>query len=174
MYKKLHNSLVMDYKVLDKQIEFDLTPDGKKIQYYNVSSMFLDEFISSLGPYGKHFYSKLVVIEADVPPHTDIMDKTSFNFYIETGDYNTVFYSSKDDSVKVSYADHGDGHAYSMDDIEVLGSFVANPGDGYLLNGKVIHGVSSPSDNKQIRKFLQVSTNTLDYDQVSNILRNVW
>lgn len=172
MYKKLFTAANMDYKILDKQIEFELDAAGKKIQYLNVQSDFLDKFIASLGPYGKHFYTSFVDIETDVPPHTDIVDSVSLNFYIETGGYKTTFYKSKEGSFKQTYADHGDGHVYSLNDLEILDYFIAEPGDVYLLNGKVIHGVNSDGA-KLSRKFLQLSTNDLDYNQVATIMRNV-
>jgi hypothetical protein len=173
MFKKLYTGTAMDFAVLDTQIEFDLDAEQRKIRYSNVSSAYLDRFIASLGVYGKHFYTSYVDIEADVPPHTDIVDSVSLNFYIETGGYRTVFYESNDSCEKSVYADHGDGHVYKVEDLTELGSFIAEPGDVYLLNGKVIHGVSSLSAVKHPRKFLQLSTNDLSYDQVSDILRTV-
>jgi Cys-tRNA synthase (O-phospho-L-seryl-tRNA:Cys-tRNA synthase) len=170
-FKKLSLPVNANFKILDKQIEFELDKEGNKIQYFNVSSKYTDDFISSLGEYSKYFYSSFVNIETNVPPHTDIVDKVSINFYIETGGYKTTFYNSKNGSSKLVYADHGDGHVYNIDDLEEIDSFVANPGDAYLLNGKVIHGVSS--NNKLPRKFLQVSTNELEYNQVLSILSNV-
>jgi hypothetical protein len=103
-----------------------------------------------------------------VPPHTDIVDRVNINFYIETGNYQTTFYTGPDNSSKITYADHGDGHAYRMEELTPIDSFVAVPGDVYVLNGKTIHGVSST--NPAPRKFLQVSTNQLEYDQVLEIL----
>ena len=163
-------TVAMDYIVLDTQIEFELDAEGHKIQYCNVQSTFLDNFIARLGKHSKHFYTSYVNIEAAVPPHTDIVDSASINFYMETGGYTTTFYNSKDDSTKQVYADHGDGHVYDIADLEVLRSFVANPGDVYLLNGKVIHGVNSGSG---IRKFLQISSNDLSYNEVLNILNTL-
>ena len=164
-------SVDTDFKILDKQIEFELDTAGNKIQYFNVVSRSMDEFIASLGEYSRHFYTSFVNIETNVPPHTDIVDKVSFNFYIETGDYRTTFYNSRDGSSKLTYADHGDGHVYNIDELEPIDSFVANPGDVYLLNGKIIHGVSS--NNRLPRKFLQVSASDLEYDQVLGILNNL-
>ena len=144
---------------------------GNKIRYSNVSSKYLDNFIKSLGEYGKHFHTSYVNIETNVPPHTDIVDKVNINFYIETGDYKTTFYKSNQNSSKFTYADHGDGHAYNIDELEELDSFVAGPGDVYVLNGSVIHGVSS--NNRSPRKILQVSSNNLEYDEVLEILKKV-
>lgn len=173
MFKKLFTAEGMDYKILDKQIEFELDQEGRRIQYLNISSAYLDRFITSLGPYSNHFYSSFVNIETDVPPHTDIVDSVSFNFYMNPGQYQTTFYTSKDNSSKQTYADHGDGYVYKLDELEVLDSYIAEPGDVYLLNGKIIHGVTSLTSTKLPRQFLQVSTNDLTYNQVLEIIRNV-
>jgi len=170
-FKKLSIDVDTNFKILDKQIEFELDVTGNKIQYFNVDSQSVDAFIASLGENSKYFYKSFVDVATNVPPHTDIVDKVNINFYIETGDYQTTFYTSRDGSAKLTYADHGDGHVYNLDDLEPVDSFIANPGDVYILNGKIIHGVNS--DNHLPRKFIQVSTNVLEYNQVLNILTTV-
>ena len=69
MYKKLSMPKNIDYKVLDKRIEFELNKEGSKIQYFNVSSNYVDDLISSFGEYAKHFHTSFVNIQANVPPH---------------------------------------------------------------------------------------------------------
>lgn len=170
-FKKLSIAVDADFEILDKQIEFELDANGRKIQYFNVASRATDVFIAALGDYSQYFYTSFVDVDANVPPHTDIVDKVNINFYIETGDYTTTFYTSRNGSTRLTYADHGDGHVYNLDDLAPIDSFVAEPGDVYILNGKVIHGVNS--DNQLPRRFLQVSTNVLDYDQVLEILANI-
>lgn len=169
MFKKISTFKDIEFKVLANRIEFELDKNGNKIQYFNVSSKFLDDFIQSFGGYSKYFHTSFINIEANVPPHTDIVDKTSINFYIEAGDYKTIFYKSDDNSSKFTYADHGDGHMYNANELKEIGSFTANSGDIYLLNGKIIHAVTS--NNKLPRKILQVSSNELDYDKVLEILK---
>lgn len=171
MFKKLAVTDNIDFEILGKRIEFELDSLGHRIQYFNVVSQCVDNFITSLGKHGQHFYTSFVNIETSVPPHTDIVDRVSINFYIETGGYRTVFYKSTDNSTRLTYADHGDGHVYNADELEEIDSFVANPGDVYVLDGKVIHGVDSASHLP--RKFLQVATDKLDYDQVLEILNIV-
>lgn len=171
MFKRLASSASIDFEVLDKRIEFNLDAAGHKIQYFNMTSRYVQDFIQSLGDHGKHFYTSFVSVDASVPPHTDIVDRVNINFYIETGNYCTTFYTGDDASSRVTYADHGDGHAYRMEDLEPVDSFVAIPGDVYMLNGKVIHGVHST--DQLARKFLQVSTNQFDYDQVLHMLDNL-
>jgi hypothetical protein len=171
LFKKIAVAEHIDFKILDKRIEFELDAAGHKIQYFNVTSNYVDRFIASLGEYGQHFYTSFVSIDTAVPPHTDIVDWVNINFYIETGNYTTTFYKSDEHSSRATYADHGDGHTYNIKELEPIDSFVANPGDVYILNGKTVHGVSS--NNQLPRKFLQVSTNKLEYDQVLDILSNV-
>ena len=171
MFKKLAVADHIDFEILDKRIEFDLDTSGHRIQYFNVVSQCVDDFIARLGQHGKHFYTSFVNIETSVPPHTDIVDRVSINFYIETGDYRTVFYKSTDNSTRLTYADHGDGHVYNVNELEEIDSFVANPGDVYVLDGKVIHAVESAGHLP--RKFLQVATDKLEYDQVLGILNNL-
>jgi hypothetical protein len=173
MFKKLAVDTIIDFNVHDKRIEFDLNEEGKKIQYFNVSSPYLDDLISSFGSYSKHFHTSFVMIGADVPPHTDIVDSVNINFYVDAGNFTTNFYNSKDNSHRSTYADHGDGHVYKIDELEKLGSFIAQTGDVYILNGKVIHGVSSPVGSKSIRKVLQVSSNDLEYEKVLDLMRKV-
>ena len=168
LFKKLAVSADIDFKILDKKIEFELDSQGHKIQYFNVSSRYADNFIASLGEHSKHFYTSFVSVDTNVPPHTDIVDRVNINFYIETGNYQTTFYTGPDNSSKITYADHGDGHAYRMEELTPIDSFVAVPGDVYMLNGKTIHGVACADPAP--RKFLQVSTNQLEYDQVLEIL----
>lgn len=171
LFKKLSAAADIDFKILDTRIEFELDNNGHKIQYSNVYSQYLDNFIASLGDYSKHFYSSFVSIETNVPPHTDIVDRVNINFYIETGNYKTTFYKSNEGNSKFTYADHGDGYAYRIEELEEIDSFVAKPGDVYILNGKIIHGVSSAECLP--RKFLQVSANDLEYDQVLEILNKL-
>ena len=170
-FKKLSVAVDTDFKILGKQIEFELDATGNKIQYFDVASQSADAFIAAMGEHSKHFYTSFVDVATAVPPHTDIVDKVNINFYIETGDYTTTFYTSRDGSTRLTYADHGDGHVYNPDDLKPIDSFVAQPGDVYMLNGKVIHGVDA--DNRQPRKFIQVSTNVLDYEQVVDILAHL-
>lgn len=171
MFKKLLDNARIDYQVLDQRIAFDLDSQGRKIQYSNVTSQYLDDFMTRLGDHARHFHTSFVNIEATVPPHTDIVDQVNINFYIETGDYRTTFYRSTSNSAGFTYADHGDGHAYRMEDLEPIASFVAQPGDVYVLNGKIIHGVTC--DASTPRKVLQVSSRDLEYDQVIDILSRV-
>lgn len=168
LFKKLAVADHIDFKILDKKIEFDLDTAGNQIQYFNVASDYVDNFIAAFGKHQQHFYKSFVSVGTSVPPHTDIVDKVNINFYIETGNYKTTFYKGDDNSSRVTYADHGNGHTYNINELEELDSFIASPGDVYVLNGKVIHGVNS--DTRLPRKFLQVSTNVLEYEQVLDLL----
>lgn len=168
MFKKLATDTYFDFEVQDQRIEFRLDAQGRRIQYFNVVSEYIDDFIAQFGAHSQHFHTSFVHIETAVPPHTDIVDRVSFNFYIETGDYQTRFYRGTDSMTKQTYADHGDGHVYNPDELEELASFVAEPGDVYLLDGKCIHAVTGAGHLP--RKFIQVSSTDLEYEQVLGML----
>ena len=59
-FKKLSASADIDFEILDKRIEFELDTHGNKIQYFNVTSNYVDRFIASLGEYSRHFYTSFV------------------------------------------------------------------------------------------------------------------
>lgn len=171
MFKKLAADTYFDFEVLDQRIEFELDAHGHRIQYFNVTSRYIDDFIAGFGPHSPHFHTSYVNVETAVPPHTDIVDRVSINFYIETGDYHTRFYCGDDHITGQTYADHGDGHVYNLDELQELTSFVAVPGDVYLLDGKCIHAVTGTGH--QARKFIQVSSTDLEYEQVLNMLNEL-
>lgn len=171
MFKKLATDTHFDFEVQGQRIEFRLDAEGRRIQYFNVVSEYIDAFIARFGAHSQHFHTSFVHVETAVPPHTDIVDRVSFNFYIETGDYQTRFYRGDDSMTKQTYADHGDGHVYNLDELEELASFVAVPGDVYLLDGKCIHAVTG--EGHQTRKFIQVSSTDLEYEQVLGMLDNL-
>lgn len=168
LFKKLAVEAVFDFEVQDRRIHFDLDDQGHSIQYFNVVSPYISDFIAKFGPYSRHFHTSFVSIDAAVPPHTDIVDRVSINFYIETGEYHTRFYQGNNHTQGRTYADHGDGHVYDMGQLTELAAFVARPGDVYLLNGKCIHAVTGTGSDP--RKFVQVSSTDLAYEQVLELL----
>ena len=168
LFKKLATQTVFDFEVQDRRIQFDLDDQGHSIQYFNVTSQYISDFIARFGSHSRHFHTSFVSIDAEVPPHTDIVDQVSINFYIETGGYQTRFYQGNDHAQGRTYADHGDGHVYDLDQLTELDAFVALPGDVYLLNGKCIHAVTGTGS--QSRKFVQVSSSDLLYEQVLDML----
>lgn len=162
--------------ILKKQIEFATTPGSefRGIRYYDVASPVL-ETLYNLLPKEVHddFYSSLLVINDNIPPHTDIVETAGFNCYVVPGDYWTNMYINDADVAGTEYADHGEGHVYRREDLTVAGMFKANPFDIYLLNNKVIHEVHTHNVDKPVREVLQLATNKYSFDEVYQMVKDI-
>lgn len=158
-----------------KQIEFSTRPHAESfygIRYYDVVSVLLDRLYALL-PTAVHndFYSSLLVINDDIPPHTDIVETAGLNCYVHPGNYTTNFYESLLGAKRITYADHGEGHIYDKSQLTLLGSFQARPFDVYLINNKVIHEVITTGIDKPLRQVLQLATNKHSFDQVCKMIK---
>jgi len=177
MFKIIGNVHIGGVNILKKQIEFSTRPDDKEfygIRYYDVESPILS-YIYSLLPSEVHkdFYSSLLMINDNLPAHTDIVETAAFNCYIKPGNYYTSFYTSKPNPTLSEYADHGEGHIYQPEDLVFMGGFQAKQFDIVLINNKVIHGVVSNTLAKEVREVLQLATNKYSYNEVCNMLKGV-
>jgi hypothetical protein len=127
-------------------------------------------------------YFKKLNIKIDIPDYEvgkkqleygiNIDDKfnglwyTVVNFYIETNNCATQFYEIKDNARPYQIENQTDGCIYNLDDLVETGSFIAEPGDVYILDVSKVHSVI-PLDNTEInRKAICFSTNSLSFNQV--------
>lgn len=175
MFKKVGFAPDGKIDILKKQIEFSTKPNEQEfygIRYFDVQSSIL-ETLYSLLPKNVHkdFYSSYLIINDDIPPHTDIVETAGFNCYIEPGNYITNFYDNTKNVIGTEYADHGEGHIYNASDLFLVGSFFAKKLEIFLINNKIIHEVVSKSLAKQTRQVLQLATNKYSYEEVVNMLR---
>ena len=176
MFKRLGIIDGGPYTILKKQIEFATRPDKSEfrgIRYYDVASPVL-ESLCTLLPQEVHseFYSSLLVINDDIPPHIDIVELAGFNCYLTPGQYSTNFYTSRDGAKGTEYADHGEGHIYKHEDLVIKGSFWAKPYEVFLLNNKMIHEVVNIEVDKPVREVLQLATNKYTFDEVCQLIKD--
>lgn len=161
---------------LKKQIEFATTP-GKEfygIRYYDVASPVLESLYNLL-PNEVHsdFYSSLLVINDNIPPHTDIVETAGLNCYVTPGGYQTNIYVNNAGVLGTEYADHGDGHIYDKNVLTLAGTFTANPFDIYLINNKMIHEVYTDNTEKPKRQVLQLATKKYSFEEVTKMINIV-
>jgi len=161
---------------LKKQIEFATTPADKfyGIRYYDVASPVLESLYRLL-PKEVHgdFYSSLLVINDNIPPHTDIVETAGLNCYVTSGGYQTNMYVNESGVKGTEYADHGNGHIYNKNLLTLAGTFTANPFDIYLINNKMIHEVYTDNVEKPKRQVLQLATKTYSFEEVSEMINIV-
>ena len=59
---------------------------------------------------------------------------------------------------------------YAFEDVYEIGSFVAKPGEAYMLDVRVAHNVE-PLDDTKVRKAFALRTRKYDYEQVYDMLK---
>lgn len=162
-------------QTLKKQIEF-ATREGSEfygIRYYDVASPVLKTLYDLL-PQEVHgdFYSSLLAINDNIPPHTDIVETAGLNCYVQPGGYWTNFYLNETGARGTEYADHGEGHIYDPQLLTRVGSFQAGPFEIYLINNKTIHEVTTYAVDKPYREVVQLATNKYSFDEVRQMIKD--
>ena len=158
--------------------------DGKGVQHKKIWSPDSEQLYSVIPKeYWPDFELTVMTINSQLLPHVDNDLITAVNFYIEPGNYRTVFYQPKKDAEyfqpkveisgtevpleeQIGYVDA----VYQLDEVEKIGSFIANPGEAYLLDVRKIHNVE-PIGETTIRKALALRTKKYVYDEVLAMLK---
>jgi len=169
MFLKLKNNFDIGKYTLQKEQMF-FGEKGKGIGYYHVDLPKKDELMSLIPKkYHKDFSITMMKVNAEIPPHTDSGIKSTINFYIETGNCLTQFYKLSTDKPKTKQVkNQSDGVIYNEDDLTRTTSFMAEPGEAWLLDVTVPHSVK-PGGNFKERLAVAMSS-TLCYDEVKQIL----
>jgi hypothetical protein len=142
------------------------TSYGDVIKYYDAQLAGDDVFSTIPTRYRKDFCLSLLKITGSVPPHTDSEVKTSINFYIEPGDYRTTFYTPEPKAVKRQIENQTNGYIFQHSELANRGSFVAKPGDAYLLGIDRVHDVQGSGE----RTLLCLGTDKHDFYKVLHML----
>jgi hypothetical protein len=147
--------------------------DGIKmgIDYKKIWSPDAVKFYSILPKrYWDDFHLTVMTINCRIPPHTDTEIVSSINFYIETDNCRTVFHKPKIDNPRTFQIENQtDGYIFNEEDLEAVDSFVAEPGDVWLLDVKQIHSVEPLGDIK-LRKAVTLGSFKHDYRAVRAML----
>ena len=141
------------FRILKKQFSnLDYAQGGKQISYGDVITYY-DAELAGGGVwftiplrYRSDFHLSLLKITGPVPPHTDSEVKTSINFYIEPGNYVTTFYTPEPKAVKRQIENQTNGYIFEQHELANRGSFVAKPGDAYLLGIDHVHDVQGSGE----------------------------
>jgi hypothetical protein len=120
--------------------------------------------------YRDDFVVQLMEINFFILPHTDSGGKSVINFYIETDKCLTQFYDIKKDSKPFKIDNQTDGCVYDLKDLEVGPSFIARPGDIYILDVSKVHSVMPLGEEKVKRKAFCLSSSQLKFKELVNIM----
>ena len=157
--------------------------NGRGVQHKKIWSPDGEQLYSVIPKeYWPDFELTVMTINGQLLPHVDNDLISAVNFYIDPGNYRTVFYKPKADAeyfqpkVEVSGTavplEEQIGYVeavYQSDEVDEAGSFIADPGEAYLLDVREIHNVE-PLGEVTIRKVLALRTKKYDYDEVLAML----
>ena len=158
------------YEVGKKELEYGININNKFSGLWYSDLKVNDQIDLIPEKYKSDFYLLFLEANSFILPHSDSGPTAVINFYIETNNCATQFYEIKDNAKPYQIDNQTDGYVYNPDDLIETDSFIAKPGDIYILNVSKVHSVI-PLDNQEInRKAICFSTNTLDFNELEMIL----
>lgn len=142
---------------------------GDVIAYYDVH--LTQGGVLSVIPfrYRNDFSVSVMQITDEVPPHTDSEIKTAINFYIQPGSYMTKFFSVKEGATIYQVENQTNGVIFDKKDLLMCGVFIANAGDGWLLDVTEPHAVEAIKTGTS-RTAITLGTDKHTYEEVKQML----
>ena len=173
-FKKLDlNFTPPEFQLGEREMEYGMNVDNefRGIWYSGIKEdpdFELKKYIPE--KYRHDFVVQLMEINFFILPHTDSGGKSVINFYIETDKCLTQFYNIKKDSKPFKIDNQTDGCVYDLKDLEVGPSFIARPGDIYILDVSKVHSVMPLGEEKVKRKAFCLSSSQLKFKELVNIM----
>ena len=154
------------YEVGKKELEYGIDINNKFNGLW-YSDLKVNEHIDLIPEkYKSDFYLLFLEANSFILPHSDSGPTAVINFYIETNNCATQFYEIKDNAKPYQIKNQTDGCIYNLNDLIKTESFIAQPGDVYILDVSKVHSVI-PLDNTEInRKAICFSTDSLSFNEV--------
>jgi hypothetical protein len=121
------------------------------------------------------WYTEIIGTE-EIPPHIDPIDTVALNYYIETANCTTSFYTPLPTAEYKTTGQEFDGGTqtdeytvravYDLNNLKFESTFTAQPHEAYLLRPDILHSVSNPNSNR--RSFISYRWCTGDFNQILN------
>ena len=155
------------------QTSYDLNEGGefKGIKYYDV--VLKTDSIWRYVPeqYRKDFYTSMMWINTEVPPHTDTSDKVVINADVRPENCITEFYKFKSDIPKTKQiTNQTDGYLFDKEDLIINSNFMAEKNDVYILDVTKPHSVV-PQGPFEERVIIQLGTSIYNFKEVCDMLK---
>lgn len=174
MFKQLNDTFdEVGYQALGEQVSYGVMADNefRGIQYFDVDKIVGLDFAKVIPEqYRKHFVLSVMRINTHIPPHTDSCIKVTINSYIKTEACRTVFYDVKNDAKTHQIANQTNGVIYEYRDLKPVDSFIANPGETWVLDVTKPHSVE-PLTKFDERIAIAYGTADFTYDEVCEMLK---
>jgi hypothetical protein len=143
------------------------------IQYTNIEGSIKEEMFNIIPEeHRDKFTVSVMEIFSLIVPHTDNRIQCTLNFYYQTGLEKTSFYTIRENAQWQLAKPADNGRVYKFKDVTEIASFVAKPGEVWLLDTKTPHAVIPcfPGTLKLNRKAITLSTITFSYQEVLDML----
>lgn len=165
-YYKLKGTFdVPIYEELDHIVQY-----GKYITYYNIKVEEKEKYFKVIPTRYRHdFKMNIMKISGAILPHTDSGITTTINFYFKTGRYLTQFYKCKPSPVTYKVENQTNGNLFRVSDLIPTESFIATPGDAWVLDVTKPHSVQ-PINTQEHRLAITLCTKDYTYNQVLDML----
>ena len=169
-FKKLDIEIdIPSYEIGERAIEYGIGINNKFTGLWYSNLNIKDEVNLIPEEYASNFYLHFLEANSYILPHSDSGPTAVINFYIETNNCATQFYEIKNNAEPYQIENQTDGCVYNLDDLIETESFIAQPGDVYILDVSKIHSVI-PLDNNEInRKAICFSTSSLNFNEVERM-----
>ena len=146
--------------------------NGKGIGFYNVDNYDKNLILSVIPERYRHeFLVREMKINYNIPPHTDSYMSASINFYVKAVDCQTNFYNKADASLGVKMTTQTTGRTFREENLEHVGSFIAESGDAWLLDVSSPHSVKNLGTAPVDRIALVLQSYNYNFDQVYAMLQ---
>lgn len=160
MFIKLKNTIhVSEYEIKQHVVSY-----GNRISYAVVSTPLNDIFSLVPERYRKDFVLLIMEISGNVPPHTDSKILSTINVYLKPDNCKTTFYELITDTPKtMQVANQTNGKLFDLSGLKVLGEFVADKDEAWLLDVTIPHSVTSTESSiNRIAVCLQSNKHNMD------------
>jgi len=148
---------------------------NRSIEFFKISNIIEQQLLEIIPiDYRHHFKGSIFSINtAYIRPHTDSDRKVGINFYIKSNNAITKFFNIKA-GAKILHEQvigQTNGVVYKEVDLVSAGTFIAKPGEIWILDVSKTHSVINPSNEDRIAYSL--SSNTLSYEDTLEILKGL-
>ena len=173
-FKKLDlNFTPPEFKLGERELEYGLNIDNefRGIWYSGIKEdpdFELKKHIPE--KYRDQFIVQLMEINFFILPHIDSGGKSVINFYVETDKCLTQFYEIKNNAKPFQIDNQTNGCVYNREDLDEGPSFIARPGDVYILDVSKVHSVIPLSEEKVKRKAFCLATSSIDFKELEKIM----
>lgn len=174
MFQKLKNNVLIDnYVPLEETVCYGHEEGGqfKGITYHFVKTNKSQELFSLIPMrYRRDFYTQVMRINTEIPPHTDSGILFTINCYVETDNCLTQFYKvNTKNPTTTKMVMQTTGRIYREEDLEPTESFIAKPGEVWILDVSKPHSIKPLGEFKE-RVAITLSSMKYHYDDVRSML----